>query len=321
MRSLTDSHQETHSVAGEALHQAENGAIEDVRNHTAITKFFLLFPRSLHLGWKTDKEAPSCSNSFPVSCLSRVMQPHKNIGQVLPCMFRRHLRASETVEPIVNWHKNTAASHGTRKGEVANWTNTNVPALSRQKLSYWKSCFHPLTTCLEAWPCHRQSLLFWGLATFCSKLYTLLPLPRDLPVYFVLILFSPSDIYHAFPRSLALERTLHSRNWPNTQFCLITNPLPHAHVHGDRVLFIQPEHLWLCWPQPRGWNTVEERMPLLNSCRDSGMSTCHCVWRLCNAEGFQFAAFLGWRHQFDNRSQALLWSLTMLPALDWHLQP
>lgn len=48
--SLTDSYQETHSVTGEALHQAENGAIKDVRNHTAITKFFLLFPGSLHLG-------------------------------------------------------------------------------------------------------------------------------------------------------------------------------------------------------------------------------------------------------------------------------
>lgn len=48
--SLTSSSQDTHSVTGEALHQAENGAIKDIRDHTAITKFFLLFPRSLHLG-------------------------------------------------------------------------------------------------------------------------------------------------------------------------------------------------------------------------------------------------------------------------------
>lgn len=45
--------QDTHSVTGEALHQAEDGAVEDVRNHTAVTELFLLFPRSLHLGWKT----------------------------------------------------------------------------------------------------------------------------------------------------------------------------------------------------------------------------------------------------------------------------
>lgn len=48
--SLTNSYQDTHSVTGEALHQAEDGAIKDIRDHTAITKFFLLFPRSLHLG-------------------------------------------------------------------------------------------------------------------------------------------------------------------------------------------------------------------------------------------------------------------------------
>lgn len=161
--------------------------------------------------------------------------------------------------------KNTAASCGTRKGEVANWANTNVPALRRQKLSSWKSCCHPFTS-LEAWPCFSEVLKHFAV-NFIP--YILSPL--------TCLCNLPCDIYHVFPSCLTLERTLHSRHWPNTKFCLITNPLPHAHVHEDRVLFIWPEHLWLCWPQPRGWDTAEERMPLLNSCGDSGISTCHCA--------------------------------------------
>lgn len=43
--------QDTDPVAGEALHQAEDGAVEDVGDHAAVTELLLLFPRSL--GWKT----------------------------------------------------------------------------------------------------------------------------------------------------------------------------------------------------------------------------------------------------------------------------
>lgn len=56
-------------------------------------------------GLKDRQGSPVSSNSFPVSCRSRVMQPHKNAGQVLSCMFRCHLHANETAEPVVNWHE------------------------------------------------------------------------------------------------------------------------------------------------------------------------------------------------------------------------
>lgn len=154
---------------------------------------------------------------------------------------------------------------------------------------------------------------------FSSKLYTLLPF--SLACLCTLSFFSSPLAFTMFVRCLVLEKTLHGSEWPSTQSCLTTNPIPYAHVQGDRVLFIRPEHLWLCWPQPRGRGTVLERMLLLNSCRDNGVSTCHCVWWLCNAERFCSAICLKWRGQFDkNWSQAPPWSLTMLPAPGWYLQ-
>lgn len=156
--------------------------------------------------------------------------------------------------------------------------------------------------------------MLWTM--LCSKLYILLPF--SLACLCTLSYFSSPLALTTFVR-LSEDSP---QQWVAKHTVLLNNkPPPYAHVQGDRVLFIRPEHLWLCWPQPRGQGTVLERMLLLNSCRDNGVSTCHCVWWLCNTKRFSSAICLWLRGQFDkNRSQAPAWSLTMLPAADWCLQ-
>lgn len=47
---LIASSKETHSVTGEALHKAEDGAIKDVRDDATIADLFLLLVGGQHLG-------------------------------------------------------------------------------------------------------------------------------------------------------------------------------------------------------------------------------------------------------------------------------
>lgn len=93
---MTGRAQDTHSVAGEALHQAEDGAVEDVGNYTAVTELLLLFPRSLHLGWKT-RNGP-LSLTSPQS--HTATQEH---GTSIVLMFRPHSR--DMVRQVVKGHR------------------------------------------------------------------------------------------------------------------------------------------------------------------------------------------------------------------------
>lgn len=128
---VTGRAQDTHSVAGEALHQAEDGAVEDVGNHTAVTELFLLFPRSLHLGWET--------RNGPLSLTSP--ESHKHV--------RTRNKHFPDVQTPFQGHGEASCEEKTLLLRVVqgrgSQLNQHQPALRKQKLLYWNSCFQPST--------------------------------------------------------------------------------------------------------------------------------------------------------------------------------
>lgn len=121
-----------------------------------------------------------------------------------------------------------------------------------------------------------------GFLSYCDILLQALHFTSCPPHLPLCPFFPPSDIYHVSPKCLALERTLHSRDWPNARFCLTPNPVPTLTCRQTEW-FSCSQNICSCADLSQG---AEERMSSWSSWRDSGTSTSHCVCRLGSAEGF-----------------------------------
>lgn len=260
--------QDTHSVTGEALHQAEDGAVEDVRNHTAVTELLLLFPRSLHLGWKT-RNGP-LSVTSPQS--HTATQEHRTS---IVLMFHTPFQG-----------RGDASCEGTRQTLLLSVVQGGGQTTQPTPVSSQEAEIVILELLFPSFYMFRSLALPQTVPGFLRSCDILLQdfnfISSLLTCLCTLSFFPPSDICHVFPKCLALERTLHSRDWPNARFCLTTNPVP-THTCRETEWFSCSQNICGCADLSQ---EDEGRMSSWSSWRDSGTSTSHCVCRLCSVEGF-----------------------------------